>query len=48
VLLTSGSFLVLADGLARTVVRPLELPVGVVTSTIGVPFFALMLRRSLR
>ena len=48
VLLASGSFLVLADGLARTVVRPLELPVGAITATIGVPFFALMLRRSLR
>ena len=48
VLLASGSFLVLADGLARTVVRPVELPVGAITATIGVPFFALMLRRSLR
>ncbi|HEX9893663.1 MAG TPA: iron ABC transporter permease [Gemmatimonadales bacterium] len=48
VILTSGSFLVLADGLARWVVQPLELPVGVVTATIGVPLFALMLRRSLR
>lgn len=48
VALTAGSFLVLADGLARSVVRPLELPVGVVTSCIGVPLFALLLRRSLR
>ncbi len=48
VCLTSGGFLVLADALARSVVRPLELPVGVVTATIGVPLFALLLRRSLR
>lgn len=43
----SGSFLVLADALARTVVRPAELPVGVVTALVGVPLFALLLRRSL-
>jgi iron complex transport system permease protein len=48
VVFASGGFLVLADGLARTVVRPLELPVGAITATIGVPFFALMLRRTLR
>ena len=45
---TGGSFLVLADGLARTVASPLELPVGVVTAVIGVPLFALLLKRSLR
>lgn len=43
-----GAFLVCADALARTVVRPLELPVGVVTALVGVPVFALLLRRSLR
>jgi iron complex transport system permease protein len=48
VVLASGSFLVLADALARSIVRPLELPVGVVTAAIGVPLFALLLRRSLR
>ncbi len=42
-----GCFLVLADLLARTAFRPLELPVGVVTALIGVPIFALQLRRSL-
>ncbi|HXG44273.1 MAG TPA: iron ABC transporter permease [Gemmatimonadales bacterium] len=42
-----GSFLVLADVLARSVARPLELPVGVVTALIGVPLFAVLLRRSL-
>lgn len=46
--LTGGGFLVLADALARTVARPLELPVGVVTAVIGVPLFALLLRRSIR
>jgi ABC-type Fe3+-siderophore transport system permease subunit len=28
------------------VVRPLELPVGVITALVGVPIFALLLRRS--
>jgi iron complex transport system permease protein len=41
-----GAFLVLADAVARTVVRPLELPVGAVTALVGVPLFALLLRRT--
>ena len=41
-----GSFLVLSDVVSRVVVRPLELPVGVVTALVGVPVFALLLRRS--
>ena len=41
-----GGFLVLADAVARTVVRPLELPVGAVTALVGVPLFALLLRRN--
>ncbi|MGH7671274.1 MAG: FecCD family ABC transporter permease [Gemmatimonadales bacterium] len=40
-----GALLLLADTLARTVVAPRELPVGVVTALIGVPIFALLLRR---
>src|SRR5690606_10942364 len=45
--LAGGAFLVLADALARSVLRPIELPVGVVTALVGVPLFALLLRRSL-
>lgn len=45
--LAGGAFLVLADALARTVMRPLELPVGVVTALVGVPLFAILLRRTL-
>jgi iron complex transport system permease protein len=41
-----GSFLVLSDVVSRTVARPLELPVGVVTALVGVPIFAVLLRRS--
>ena len=40
-----GALLAIADTLARTVVSPRELPVGVVTALIGVPVFALLLRR---
>ncbi len=48
VFFASGAFLVLADAAARTVVRPIELPVGVITALIGVPVFATLLHRSLR
>ncbi len=47
VFLTGGAFLVLSDAVARTVVRPLELPVGVITALVGVPLFAMLLRRTL-
>lgn len=42
-----GGFLVLADALARSVAPPVELPVGIVTALVGVPLFALLLRRNL-
>ncbi|HWA15994.1 MAG TPA: iron ABC transporter permease [Gemmatimonadales bacterium] len=41
-----GSFLVVADALARSVVPPIELPVGVITALVGVPLFAVLLRRT--
>lgn len=40
-----GAFLVLADLLARTVLAPSELPIGVVTAVLGGPFFVLILRQ---
>jgi len=43
--LLGGTFLTLADTVARTAFAPLELPVGVVTAVVGVPVFALLLRR---
>jgi iron complex transport system permease protein len=45
-MLLGASFLVLCDLLARTVVSPSELPIGVVTAVIGAPVFALVLRTS--
>ena len=47
-LLLGGSFLLLADTIARTVIAPQQLPVGVVTAVIGVPAFILILRRSMK
>jgi len=47
VFVASGSLLVLADALARTVMRPAELPIGAITALIGVPLFAFLIRRSL-
>jgi iron complex transport system permease protein len=43
-LLGGGAFLVLADLVARTVLAPAELPIGVVTAFVGAPFFAALLR----
>jgi iron complex transport system permease protein len=40
-----AAFLILADLIARTVVAPQELPVGVVTALAGAPFFIFLLRR---
>jgi len=45
-MLLGGALLVGADTLARTIVAPAELPVGVLTAAIGAPFFLwLLLRR---
>jgi len=43
--LLGATFIVLADALARTVAAPTELPIGVVTAFVGVPFFLWLLRR---
>ncbi|WP_327093230.1 iron ABC transporter permease [Nonomuraea sp. NBC_01738] len=43
-LIGGGAFLVLADLLARTVIAPAELPIGVVTMFVGAPFFVVVLR----
>jgi len=45
-LMVGAAFLVLADVVARTVMAPAELPIGVVTAAIGAPFFLVVLRRS--
>ena len=44
-ILAGGSLLVIADTLARTVIAPQQLPVGVLTALIGVPVFLFLLAR---
>lgn len=46
--LLGGVLLVMADTLARTVVAPQQLPVGVITAFIGVPVFLYLLSRGAR
>ena len=43
--LTGATLLTLADLMARLVIRPAELPIGILTSAVGVPVFVLLLRR---
>ncbi|MBU7036501.1 MAG: iron chelate uptake ABC transporter family permease subunit [Theionarchaea archaeon] len=40
-----GIFMIWADNVARTVISPSELPVGVVTAFFGAPFFIYLLRK---
>jgi iron complex transport system permease protein len=40
-----GTLLSLADLIARVALRPAELPIGIVTSVVGVPVFLTLLRR---
>lgn len=44
--LAGGTLLVLADTLARTMIAPEQLPVGVITALLGVPTFLYLLYRS--
>ncbi len=44
--LAGAASLLLADVVARTVIAPQELPVGVVTALLGAPFFLFLLRRA--
>jgi iron complex transport system permease protein len=43
-LVAGATFLILADLVARTLMAPAELPIGVVTAFFGAPFFAVVLR----
>ncbi len=45
-LLFGGAFLVFCDALARTLLAPIELPVGIITAFLGGPFFLILLARS--
>jgi iron complex transport system permease protein len=41
-----ATYLILMDLLARTLLAPVELPVGIFTAIVGSPFFILLLRRA--
>jgi iron complex transport system permease protein len=45
--LAGGAFLTAADLVARLALAPTEVPIGVITAFVGVPFFLMLLRRSL-
>uniref|UniRef100_Q3ASK2 FecCD transport family protein n=1 Tax=Chlorobium chlorochromatii (strain CaD3) TaxID=340177 RepID=Q3ASK2_CHLCH len=46
--LGGGVFLVVCDALARTLLAPVEIPVGVVTALAGGPFFLMILQRRMK
>lgn len=43
-----GVFLIAADTLARTIIAPTEIPVGIITAIAGGPFFIYLLRKNKR
>ncbi|MDH5377644.1 MAG: iron ABC transporter permease, partial [Gammaproteobacteria bacterium] len=45
-ILLGGTLMMLADILARTLIAPQQLPVGVFTAVLGVPVFLILMRRS--
>jgi iron complex transport system permease protein len=47
-LIFGAAFLILTDLLARTVISPAEVPIGVITAFFGAPFFLIVLRSSRR
>jgi iron complex transport system permease protein len=47
-MLFGGAFLILADLVARTLIAPTELPIGVITALIGGPVFAVILFKTSR
>lgn len=47
-ILSGAVFLVLADVVARTVLAPTEIPIGIITAICGAPFFLYLLRRKKR
>jgi iron complex transport system permease protein len=46
--LIGGSFLILADTLARTLVKPIEIPVGIISGFFGGLFFVFVLMKTTR
>lgn len=47
VILLGGAFMVICDGLARTLLAPVEMPAGLLTSLLGGPFFLWLLLKKI-
>ncbi|SCG82977.1 iron complex transport system permease protein [Proteiniborus sp. DW1] len=45
-MLVGGIFMIFADTIARTMISPTEIPVGIITAIFGGPFFIYLLRKS--
>ncbi|MEK3988276.1 FecCD family ABC transporter permease [Robertmurraya sp. FSL R5-0851] len=45
-ILTGSAFLILADLVSRTIIAPIELPIGVITALVGAPVFAVILLKT--
>lgn len=45
-ILLGGSLLLISDTIARTIIAPQQLPLGVITAFIGVPFFLYLLNKN--
>jgi iron complex transport system permease protein len=43
--ISAGAFLILADTISRTIMPPVEIPIGVITALIGGPIFIILLRK---
>lgn len=43
--LVGGIFIIVTDTIARTIISPVEIPVGIITSLFGGPFFIYLLKR---
>jgi len=43
--ISAGAFLIFADTISRTIMPPVEVPIGVITALIGGPIFIILLRR---
>jgi iron complex transport system permease protein len=43
-----GSFLILCDTIARTIIAPAEFPVGAITAIVGAPIFIYLLRKKFK
>lgn len=45
-MLLGAALVILADAVARTAIQPAEMPLGILTALLGVPFFLILLRRN--